>query len=36
MHSKDDNMVMMINNEADEVKSFLIHLKIDIKIICNQ
>ena len=36
MHSKDDNIVMMINNEADELKSFLIHLKIDIKIICNQ
>ena len=34
MHSKSDNIEIMINDEADEViKELLIHLKIDIKII---
>ena len=34
MHSKSDNIEIMISNEADEViKNFLVHLKIDIKII---
>ena len=34
MHSKSDNMEIMIGDEADEViKILLIHLKIDIKII---
>ena len=32
MHSKNDNREIMINDEADE-KNFLIHVKIDIKII---
>ena len=37
MHSKSDNIEIMINDEADEFrKDFLIHLKIDIKIIWNQ
>ena len=32
MHSKSDNIEIMISDEADEViKNFLIHLKIDIK-----
>ena len=34
MHSKRDNVEVMINHKADEViKKFLIHLKLDIKII---
>ena len=34
MHSKGGNIEIMINDEADEViKDFLIHLKINIKII---
>ena len=34
VHSKSDNIEIMINDEADEViKNFLIHLKIHIKII---
>ena len=33
MHSKSDNMEVMIKDEADEVMHFLIHLKIDIKVI---
>ena len=35
MHSKSDNIKIMISDEADEVikKKFLIHLKIDIKVI---
>ena len=35
MHSKSDNIEVMISDEADEVikKYFLIHLRIDIKII---
>ena len=34
MHSKSDNIKIMINDEADEaIKELLIHLKIDIKII---
>ena len=34
MHSKSDNIEIMISDEADEViKNFLVHLKIDIKII---
>ena len=33
MHSKSDSIEIIINNEADK---FLIHLKIDIKIILNQ
>ena len=37
MHSKSDNIEIMIIEEADEViKNFLIHIKIDIKIIYNQ
>ena len=37
MHSKSDNIEITINGEADKViKELLIHLKIDIKIICNQ
>ena len=37
MHSKSDNIEIMINDEADEVKkNFLIHLKVDIKIIWNR
>ena len=37
MHSKSDNIEIMIIEEADEViKNFLIHKKIDIKIIYNQ
>ena len=33
MHLKSDNLEIMISDEADKViKSFLIHLKIDIKI----
>ena len=37
MHSKSDNIEIMINDEANEVtKELLIHLKIDIKIIWNQ
>ena len=37
MHSKSDNIETMIIEEADEViKNFLIHIKIDIKIIYNQ
>ena len=36
MHSKSDNIEIMINDEADEViKSLIIHSKIDIKIIWN-
>ena len=32
MHSKSDNIEIIISYEADEVvKNFLIHLKIDIK-----
>ena len=35
MHSKSDNIEIMINDEADEViKEVFDHLKIDIKIIC--
>ena len=34
MHSKSDNIEIIISDEADEViKNFLIQLKIDIKII---
>ena len=33
MHSKSDNIEIMINDKPD--KPFLIHLKIDIKIIWN-
>ena len=34
MHSKSGNIEIMINDEADEnIKDFLIHLKINIKII---
>ena len=34
MLSKSDNIEIMMSDKADEVlKSFLIHLKIDIKII---
>ena len=35
MNSESDNIEIMISDEADEVikKDFLIHLKIDIKII---
>ena len=35
MNSESDNIETMISDEADEVikKDFLIHLKIDIKII---
>ena len=34
MYSKSDTIEIMINDEADEViQNFLIHLKIDIKII---
>ena len=37
MHSKSNNIEIMINDEADEViKYFLIHWKIDIKITWNQ
>ena len=37
MHLKSDNIEIMNSDEADEVtKNFLIHLKIDIKIIQNQ
>ena len=37
MHLKSDNIEIMSSDEADEVtKNFLIHLKIDIKIIQNQ
>ena len=37
MHSKSDNIEIMISDEADEViKIFLIHLKIDIKVIYNR
>ena len=37
MHSKTDNIEVMIDHEADELENnFLIHLKIDIKIIWNQ
>ena len=37
MHSKSDNIEIMINDEADEViKNFLINLEIDIKIIWNE
>ena len=37
MHSKSDNVEIMINDEADEViKDFLIDLKIDIKMIYNR
>ena len=36
MHSKIDNIEIMIYDETDEViKDFFIHLKIDIKIIWN-
>ena len=31
MHSKRDNIEIMISDEAGEVIKFLIHLKIDIK-----
>ena len=34
MHSKSDSIEIMISDEADEfTKNFLIHLKVDIKII---
>ena len=34
MHSKSDNIEIMVSDEADEVmKNFLIHVKVDIKII---
>ena len=37
MHSKSDNIEIMISDEVNEViKQFLIHLKIDIKIIYNR
>ena len=37
MHLKSDNIEIMISDDAGEViKKFLIHLKIDIKIIYNQ
>ena len=37
MDSKSDNIEIMINHEADEVKKiFFSHSKIDIKIILNQ
>ena len=37
MHLKSDNIEIMSSDEADEVtKNFLIHVKIDIKIIQNQ
>ena len=37
MHSKSDNVEIVISDETDEViKNVLIHLKIDIKIIYNQ
>ena len=37
MHLKSNNIEIMSSDEADEVtKNFLIHLKIDIKIIQNQ
>ena len=37
MHSESDNIKFMISYEADEViKNFLIHLKIDIKLIYNR
>ena len=36
MHSKSDNIEIMINYEADEViKNFLIRLKLDTKIVWN-
>ena len=34
MHSKSDNIEIMVSDEADEViKNFLIHVKVYIKII---
>ena len=38
MHSKSDNIEIIINDEANEVieKHFLIHSKIDIKITWNR
>ena len=37
MHSKSDNIEIMISDKVNEViKHFLIHLKIDIKIIYNR
>ena len=38
MHSKSDNIEIIINDEANEVieKNFLIHSKIDIKITWNR
>ena len=37
MHSKSDNIEYMISDEAAEViKNNLIHLKLDINIICNK
>ena len=37
IHSKSDNIEIMMNDEADEfIKHFLIHLKKDIKIIWDQ
>ena len=37
IHSKSDNIEIMMNDEANKmIKNFLIHLKIDIKIIWNQ
>ena len=37
MHSKSDDIEYMINDEAAEViKNNLIHLKLDINIICNK
>ena len=33
MHSKSDNIEIMINDEADEVINIFVSLKIDIKII---
>ena len=37
MHSKNDNIDIILSDEVDDViKNFFIHLKIDIKIICNR
>ena len=37
MHSKTDNIEIMISDEADEViRNFLIHSKLNIQIIYNQ
>ena len=32
MHSKSENTEIMINDEADKVKNFLVNSKINIKI----